>query len=496
MTSQIPLLKRADAVDALRGLAILGMNLSGVIPHEGALPAWMYHAQTPPPSHIFNPNLAGLTWVDLVFPVFLLTMGISIPLSLSRLIEKSKSRIQIFLFILKRGFLLATFAIFLEHFRPNVIDKEPGITKWYLGLLGLLTLFCIFVRLPRYLPSWLETFLAALGWVLAIFLLSNIQYPNQTGFSLSRVDIILAVLTTVAVFGSIIWLFTQKNIILRLGVLAIIFALRLSSTMPGWVQDYWSKTPIEKLFSFDYLKYLLIVIPGTIIGDLILTWLKAENNQTSDNLENFPNLNFSDQQQNKLSIFRYLSLSLLILAINIILLVGLQTRQVWQTTIIVLILCFIGWLLVKQNNYTRDSAENLINNLINKLYSWGTYWIILGLVFEPFQGGIKKDSATYSYFFVTAGMAIFLLIFLTIIIDLFQQKKLLKLLIYNGQNPMLGYVLMRNFLFPVLILTGLYPQIESITNTPALGILRGMIYTLIVAYIVTIFSRLKIFWRT
>ncbi|MGL6283602.1 MAG: DUF5009 domain-containing protein, partial [Microcoleaceae cyanobacterium] len=208
MTSQISLPKRADAVDALRGLAILGMNLSGVIPREGALPAWMYHAQTPPPSHIFNPNLAGLTWVDLVFPVFLLTMGISVPLSLSRLIEKGKSKIQICLFILKRGFLLGTFAVFLEHFRPNVIDKEPGLTKWYLGILGLLALFCIFVRLPRYFPNWLEKFVSAFGWILAIVLLSNIPYPDQTGFSLSRVDIILAVLTTVAVFGSLIWLFT------------------------------------------------------------------------------------------------------------------------------------------------------------------------------------------------------------------------------------------------------------------------------------------------
>jgi predicted acyltransferase len=492
MTSQISLPKRADAVDALRGLAILGMNLSGVIPREGALPAWMYHAQTPPPSHIFNANLAGLTWVDLVFPVFLLTMGISVPLSLSRLIEKGKSQIQICLFILKRGFLLATFAIFLEHFRPNVIDKESGITKWYLGLLGLLTLFCIFVKLPRNFPSWLEKFISVFGWVLAIVLLSNIQYPNQTGFSLNRVDIILAVLTTVAVFGSLIWLFTQKNITLRLGIIAIIFALRFSSTMPGWVQDYWSETPIEKLFSFDYLKYLLIVIPGTIIGDLIFSWLKTENNQTQDNLENSPNLNLPVSNQYKCSTVRYLSISVLMLAINIILLVGLQTRQVWQTTIIVLILCLIGWLLIKQNNYSIDSTENLIS----KLYAWGTYWLILGLAFEPFQGGIKKDSATYSYFFVTAGMAIFLLIFLTIIIDLFQQKKLLSLFIYNGQNPMLGYVLMRNFLFPILMLTGLYPQIESITNTPILGILRGIIYTLIVAYIVTIFSRLKIFWRT
>lgn len=28
----------------------------------------MSHAQTPPPDHIFNPEIPGITWVDLVFP--------------------------------------------------------------------------------------------------------------------------------------------------------------------------------------------------------------------------------------------------------------------------------------------------------------------------------------------------------------------------------------------------------------------------------------------
>jgi hypothetical protein len=57
--------KRADALDALRGLAILGMILSGSIPFNDMLPGWMYHAQVPPPHHVFNPDLPGISWVDL-----------------------------------------------------------------------------------------------------------------------------------------------------------------------------------------------------------------------------------------------------------------------------------------------------------------------------------------------------------------------------------------------------------------------------------------------
>ena len=66
--------KRANSIDILRGLAVIMMTFSGMIPFDGALPVWMYHAQEPPPAHDFNPNLAGLTWVDLVFPFFLFAM--------------------------------------------------------------------------------------------------------------------------------------------------------------------------------------------------------------------------------------------------------------------------------------------------------------------------------------------------------------------------------------------------------------------------------------
>lgn len=65
---------RANSLDALRGYAILTMVLSATVAGS-ILPAWMYHAQTPPPTHAFNPELPGLTWVDLVFPFFCLLWG-------------------------------------------------------------------------------------------------------------------------------------------------------------------------------------------------------------------------------------------------------------------------------------------------------------------------------------------------------------------------------------------------------------------------------------
>ena len=66
---------RAYAVDILRGLAIVGMVLSGYIAWNPDLPAWLFHAQLPPPSFVFDASVAGITWVDLVFPFFLFFDG-------------------------------------------------------------------------------------------------------------------------------------------------------------------------------------------------------------------------------------------------------------------------------------------------------------------------------------------------------------------------------------------------------------------------------------
>jgi len=95
-------LKRYYALDALRGFAILAMILSGTISYE-ILPAWMYHAQEAPPNHIFNPNLPGLTWVDIVFPIFLFSMGTAIPLALLNRLAKGLIHILHQLFVPPRN---------------------------------------------------------------------------------------------------------------------------------------------------------------------------------------------------------------------------------------------------------------------------------------------------------------------------------------------------------------------------------------------------------
>ena len=101
---------RAYAIDLLRGLAIVGMVLSGNFGWNPALPAWLFHAQVPPPDFTFDPSLPGITWVDLVFPFFLFSMGAAFPFSLGRKLDRGVRPAAIVGGILRRGVLLAFFA--------------------------------------------------------------------------------------------------------------------------------------------------------------------------------------------------------------------------------------------------------------------------------------------------------------------------------------------------------------------------------------------------
>ena len=463
--------KRADALDALRGLAVLAMVFSGTIRYK-ILPAWMYHAQEPPPTHDFNKAIAGLTWVDLVFPLFLFALGAAIPLALSRRLEAGGSRPKIFGYIFKRGLLLGAFAIILQHLRPFTINSEPTRSTWYLAMLGFVLLSLMFGRLPT---TWkldkYSALLSAIGWVGACLLISQLSYGGK-GFQLDRSDPILMALANMAIFGSLAWLSTRYNSFLRIGLLGILLALQFSSNSDGWVKILWGSSPIPWLFQFYYLKYLLIVIPGTIAGDLILQWTQSQP-EPQDFQDPRP------QQRRWLIV-----LSMVILCL--VLLVGLQSRAILTTTILSGAIGGASWLLFAP-------FQSGTGKLVKQLFQWGLYWLALGLCFEPFQGGIHKDPSTYSYYFVTVAIALFLLIALTILINVFHWRPWL--LIDNGQNPMIAYVAFANLLWPILQITGLEDLVIELTNNPWMGAVKGIAYTLPIALLTSYFTRIRFFWR-
>ncbi len=467
--------KRADALDALRGLAILGMILSGSIPFNDMLPGWMYHAQVPPPHHVFNPDLPGITWVDLVFPFFLFAMGAALPFALSKKVDGGTPQWKIIVQAFRRGLLLLIFAIYIQHIKPFSILGDPNTNTWLTSLLGYFFLFPMLLRMPGTIKPLWRLIIKSAGYIGAGILVLSLSY-NGKSFSLNRSDIIILVLANAAFFGSVIWLFTRDNILLRLGIMGVLLALRLTHSIPGaWTQWLWDATPAAWAYKFYYLQYLFIVIPGTVAGDMILRWMKSPADSAAD-VPEYNKLRFGIAA---LLLFIFIPLNL----------TGLYTRHVTTTIIADTLLCLLGYQLFR---VTSTSADKLYKSLFN----WGTYWLLLGLCFEAFEGGIKKDHPTVSYYFVTTGLAYYTYLFFSIIIDYFKQKNVFALLVQNGQNPMVAYISGSNLVMPVLALTTLNVLLNKLVVNAWLGFTKGVIFTLLVALVTSFCTKKKLFWRT
>ena len=469
--------KRAYALDALRGLAILAMLLSGQLPFDKhALPSWMYHAQVPPPDFQWNGSVPGITWVDLVFPFFLFSMGAAFPLALSRRMENKTPRWKLLLFIFERGFLLAFFALFVQAIRPYTLNPHPTTPTWLVALLGFAILFPILTRLPGAWTTWAKMSVRAAGWLAAILFCVFATYPDGSGFRLARSDIIIVVLANMAVLGSLVWLLTRDALLLRLGLLGILLAIRLSNLpqpTPGWVHDFWVFSPAPWIYRLYYAQYLFVVIPGTIAGDLLLQWLRGADAHLETGF----------------SIARLVAICALMFVLPILLLSGLKARWLLGTALITFALCLAGWRLLAQ-------PLNQTERLYQKQFNWAIYWLVLGLIFEPWEGGIKKDHPTLSYYFVTAGLAICLLIGFSILIDVFRRERWLQLLIDNGQNPMIAYAGINNFITPVLALVGADTVLSHWVKSPWRGFGKGVLVTLLMALTVSLLTRKRILWRT
>jgi predicted acyltransferase len=140
----------------------------------------------------------------------------------------------------------------------------------------------------------------------------------------------------------------------------------------------------------------------------------------------------------------------------------------------------------------KEAKENLYKQLANA----GTYLLLLGLFFETYEGGIKKDSSTYSYYFVTGGLAFFSLL----MFDVLSKKKyasyISRYLSLNGKNPMVAYVAGNLLLLPLLNLTNTKQFWDTMNQNFFMGLMKGVIFTGIVSLITILFVKWKWFWKT
>jgi len=467
-------MQRDQSLDALRGFAILTMVLSGSIAYSDVLPAWMYHAQVPPPLHKFIPTLPGITWVDLVFPFFLFSMGAAIPLSLSRL-EKEGAPFWKVLWIAARRYVLLTFfALFIYHMRAWVIAENPTAVAYLLSIFGFVLLFFQFYNYKGERYKTLFAGLKIFAFAIALFLLYKLPFNNGNGFLLSKSDIIILVLANIAFFGTIVWWLTRKQPLTRIGLLAFVMAVFLGSKENGsWNELFYNYTPLPWMYKFYYLKYLFIIIPGTIAGE----WLMEASQSSAKSGKS--------NEQSRPLLLVVSALSFAIVWCNVAL---LFSRLLVLNLVLTVALCITMQVLLK-----RAASQH---NQLKKFWSAGFYLVLLGLFFEAYEGGIKKDASTYSYYFVTSGLAFFMLIGFYCLQLSRVGASITGYLSLNGRNPMVAYVAGSLVLLPLLHLTGAIKVFDSMTGNAWIGFLRGVLFTGIVSLVTILFTKKGWFWKT
>jgi predicted acyltransferase len=508
---------RAASIDLLRGFALLMMIFSGMIPFGDALPAWMYHAQVPPPLHAFNPDLAGLTWVDLVFPFFLFSMGAAVPFALPvKLSQQGLSRTLGEL--LRRSIRLLIFAIIGWNFHPS---RLPTMGWWaqIAGILTYLGLFLAFFTFPnktkqqRLITSICSAaLLIGVGaWALA----SEKQINPATN------DAIIRVLANVYFIGSIIWILTNGVWFLRLGFFLFFATFYIGALdKESWVGKLWLIHDMYNLVSPMLLKYLLIFLPGTIVGDILVTKFvkpRAESDEEVDeNIEENSNVKIADffnipeaiDDTNPSVPSDYVRSAGIVYTLIAL---GATVATLWATmnrtmpmglglTLGIgfagLVSIFIlGSSLTEEEILSKPISDEQFIKL--QLILFGFSMLIMGYFLDPFQGGVKKDHATLSYFFITSGLAsLWILAFHHYTSNLLIAK-ILKPIERVGQNALMAY-LMAGFLIVPLMNLSHFSEL-FIAPTPdkvaVFGVIKAVLITASVVGLTAFLSSRKIFWK-
>ena len=162
--------ERIGSVDILRGLTIFLMIF--VNTHIPNAPGWMKH---------FPSNQSGMTFVDVIFPAFLLIMGMSIPLSIGRSLDKGVPRIKIIGSVLLRSFSLILLG--LLELGMNTPDPEVmGGTVPLWGTLVGLSFFAVWHACPT--PTvWAKRISRAvrgLGIAFLLYYIASFRSPEGT----------------------------------------------------------------------------------------------------------------------------------------------------------------------------------------------------------------------------------------------------------------------------------------------------------------------------
>ena len=198
--------RRNGAIDMLRGLTMFLMIFVNDFWTIGDVPHWLEHAAT-------HEDAMGLS--DIVFPLFLFVVGLSIPYAIERRFQKLIPAEKTLGHILSRTFALLVMGVFFVN-ADGRMAPFLGCGDWLFKLLAILGFFLVWNAYPEQFKAgkWLR----GAGIILLIAL--AVTYRTDSGDLMkARWWGILGLIGWAYLFGAVAWLLCRK----RTGALSLVW---------------------------------------------------------------------------------------------------------------------------------------------------------------------------------------------------------------------------------------------------------------------------------
>ena len=452
---------RCLSLDFLRGISIFGMIFSAIIPY-GVLPAWMYHIQNPPPLHNLDVTVSGIGWVDLVFPVFIFCMGVAIPLSGKKKMEQGVSAMEYVKGCFGRFLMLWLFSYL--YVLMNFSTAE-GLWPQIFTIFGFVALGSVYgKRVGKGL--WMR--------VIGLIIVGCIITIGHFGFgevvSFHRRGIIIFLLAFLYLFGSLIWYSTRRSLKTRVAVFIILFLFTCITKELEWPAITYANPNIRWWFNMEYFYFLLILLPATVIGDILSE--RAVGNADAPEATG---------------------------------------TAVAGHLFFPLVLCFCAWqcYALYMGMHCWNAVVSIVFSVIgyiavNKyfiyykaMFGMACILLLCGLGMIGVEGGIFKVPCTVSYCFITFGISVYLYMFSDYLCRYLGGSFIVRVFSGAGKNPLMSYVAFDSLVVPFLKATGLIALYQAAypAGYPAVGVLRGAIVVFFTMWIVYALGKKGFRWK-
>ena len=228
-TKKIDFSQRDYAIDILRALTVLLMIFVNDFWSIKGVPQWMKHAET-------NVDFLGLA--DVVFPIFLFVVGMSIPFALENRIRKGRSDMSTLGHIFSRTFALLIMGVFTE---TTLVRMSPdvGMKMYVFKLLMVAGFFLIWNTYPKTDKPvrHLYTILQIVGVLLLIYL-AYIFRDQDGGYFRGRWGI-LGSIGWAYLFCAVVYMFVRDKVLpiffFWLGLLLLCMARSAHGDQPAFI---------------------------------------------------------------------------------------------------------------------------------------------------------------------------------------------------------------------------------------------------------------------